>query len=108
MTNLSSCDYVVIFELINKNESAKKVLNKNVKAFIVQISSLAITIINSTTRKAQIFLILDKKVTIFAKYLDFVDVFSKKFLDLLLKYIEANKYMIKFGKKRDYFGSFYN
>ena len=66
-------------EFINKKEFAKATLNKNINTFEVHISFLSLkskmTIYLS--KKAEIALLLDKKITVLVKYLDFVYVFSK-------------------------------
>lgn len=46
------------------------------------------------TYKAQIAWLLAKKVIILAKYLDNINIFSKKLVAKLLKYLNNNKYII--------------
>lgn len=45
-------------------------------------------------QKAQITLLVTKKVSILVKYLDFVNLFLKKLVAKLFKYSEINKYSI--------------
>ena len=54
-------------------------LNENIKAFVVQISSLSLRfkIIIYSTWKNQITLLISKKITIPIKYFDFANIFSK-------------------------------
>ena len=49
-------------------------------------------------------LLLAKKVTILAKYLDFANIFLEKLANIFLKQIEVNEYAIKLqkGKKSPY------
>lgn len=47
------------------------------------------------TQKPQIALILVKKVTVQAKYMDFANIFLKESAELLPGYIEVNKHVIK-------------
>ena len=65
-------------KLINKKKFAEKVLNENVKAFIVHVASLSLKMTIYPARKAWITLLLVEKVTVLEEYLDFADVFSKK------------------------------
>ena len=51
-------------------------------------------IIIHLTYKVQIALLLAKKLTILAKYLDFVKVFKKKLAKVLLEQTEINEYII--------------
>ena len=55
-------------------------------------------------RKAQVALLLTKKVTVLAKYLDFADVFLKKLAEILPEYTGINNYAIKpeDGKQSSY------
>ena len=73
-------------ELIDKKEFAKVVLDKNIKAFVVHVSvlSLGSKMTIHSAWKAQIALLLAKKVTVPVKYADFSDVFLKKSAKMLL------------------------
>lgn len=59
--------------------------------------------------KVQIPLLVAKKVTILTKYLDFLDIFSKKSTVELFKYFDINKHLInsKLNKQLSY-NSIYN
>lgn len=63
------------------------VLNKNVKVFIVYIIflNLGSKILIHQVYKVQINLLIVKKVIILAKYLDYINIFSKKLAAKLLK-----------------------
>lgn len=67
---------------------------------MVHISSLSLgsKITIHPARKTQIALLLAKKVTVLANYLDFTDVFSKKLAEVLLEQIEINKHAIELEK----------
>lgn len=82
-------------ELIDKNEFIKEVINKNFKIFVAYISSLAAKMTIYLMKKAQIFLLLVEKFTILVEYLDFVDIFSKKLAQLLLKRTKVNEHAIE-------------
>ena len=64
-------------EIINKKKIAKTALDENIESFIVYMTSL-LTIALYSAKKAQIALLVTKKVKILPKFLDFLDVFSKK------------------------------
>ena len=49
-------------------------------------------------RKAQIALLLGKKVTVSAKYSDFTNVFSEKLENVFSKHIKVSKYAIELEK----------
>lgn len=51
------------------------------------------------TRKTQIIFIFINKILIFKKYIDLRDIFFKKSVKLLLKYIKTNKQAIELEKK---------
>ena len=86
-------------------------LDKNLEVFITHVSSLSLelkTIIDSG-KKAWIVLLLVEKVTISAKYLDFADIFSKKWAKVLLKQTKANKHIIMLEKSKQlYYGPIYS
>ena len=58
-------------------------LNENIKTFVIHVSFLKSKIIIHLARKAQMALLLAKKVIILAKYLDFANVFLKKVANVL-------------------------
>lgn len=59
-------------EIIDKKLFTKVVLDKNVEAFVMNITSVSIhLILIHPTQKAQIALLITKDVSILAKYLDF-------------------------------------
>ena len=72
-------------------------LDENIEAFVVHVSSLSLVskMTIHPARKAQIALLLAKKVTVLAKYSDFADVFSKKSAEILSKCIGINKHAIE-------------
>ena len=72
-------------------------LDKNIKAFVMHISSLSLELkvkINPA-KKVQINLLLTKKVTVSTKYADFANIFSKESKKVLLKHTRINKHAIK-------------
>ena len=63
-------------EIINKNKFTKAALDKNVKAFVVYVTSFSLNLIlTNLTEKAPISLLVAKKVKILTKYFNFLDVF---------------------------------
>ena len=86
-TNTKALFITPKIELINKAESAKVILDKNIEDFVVHVSflSLKFKIIINSARKVQIALLLAKKVTVTTKYLDSADIFLKKSANILLK-----------------------
>lgn len=64
-------------KLIDENKYIEAILNKNIKAVIVNFHNLAVIIIICLAKKAWIISLLVEKVTISAKYLNFTDIFSK-------------------------------
>ena len=72
-------------------------MNENIEAFIVHISSLSLRLWMTIhpIRKAEIALLLDKKVTVLAKYFNFADVFLEESTNVLLKQNGVNKYITK-------------
>ena len=96
-------------EFIHRNEFAKMVLDKKIKAFVIYVSSLKLRITIHLARKTQITLLLAKKVTIPAKYTDFADVFSKKSANVFSKQIRANEPAIKLEQaKQPSYGPIYS
>ena len=84
-------------------------MDKNVEAFMLHVSSLGSRINIYLARKAQLALLLAKKVTVPIKYSDFADVFSKKSANVLLERIEANEHAIELKKgKQPPYGPIYS
>lgn len=78
-------------ELINKKMFAKLALYKNIKAFIIYVTSFnSNLILIYLAKKAQIILFFVKKNKNLAKYFDFLDVFSKKKTLMLPKLAKSN------------------
>ena len=75
-------------------------LNENIKAFKVLIGSLRLKITICLARKAQITLLLAKKVTVLAKYLDLANIFLKKLANIFPEQTGANMYAIKLEKSK--------
>ena len=73
-------------------------LDKNVKAFVVHVSSLRSKISIHPAREAQLALLLTKEVTVPNEYLDFADVFSENSANVLPKRTGANEHIIKLEK----------
>lgn len=73
-----------LLKIINKKEFAKKVIDKNVKAFMLYITSLLIMLIHPA-KKAQTIMLIIEKIQIAAKHLDFWNVFLKKRVLVLLE-----------------------
>lgn len=68
-------------------------IDENVKAYIIHIAFLIFKILIYLTQKAQITLLLAKKVIIPIKYLNYANIFSKKSVAKLSKQIDINKYV---------------
>lgn len=64
-------------------------LDKNIKAFVMYMIFLSTMIIH-LARKTQIVLLFVKKVKIWAKYANILDIFLKKKASILLKIINLN------------------
>ena len=77
-------------------------LDENVEAFVVHMSSLSLgsKITIHLVRKAQIALLLIKKIIVQAEYLDFANVFSKKSAKVLSEQIEVNEQAIKLEESK--------
>ena len=84
-------------KIIHKKEFAKAVFDKHVEAFMVYVTFLSTMAIHLVI-KAQITLLVDKKMQILAKYSNFSNVFLKKKTLILLKATKSNQYTIKFQK----------
>ena len=91
-------------EIINQEEFAKAVLNENIEAFMVHISSLGLKMTIHSARKAQLALLLAEEVTMPIEYSDFADVFSEKSADVLLEQNGVNEHVIELeeGKQPPY------
>ena len=74
-------------------------MDKNIKAFVVHITSFTLKMTIYLACKAQIALFLVEKLIILAKYLNFANIFSKKLAEILSKRVRVNKHAIKL--KRD-------
>ena len=96
-------------KIINQKGFIKAALDENIKAFVVHVSSLGLRINIHPARKAQLALLLAKKVTVPAKCLDFTDVFSEELANILPERTGANGHAIELevGKKLPY-GPIYN
>ena len=79
-------------------------MDENIKAFVVHISYLGSRITIYLARKAQMALLLAKKVIIPTKYLDFADVFLKKSANVFPEQTGVNENAIEFeqGKQPPY------
>lgn len=76
-------------------------MNPSEKAFVVHVIYLGSKMIIYSIQKAQIALLITKKVVIPAEYLDFANIFSKKLVVKLLEPSDINKKWInlKLGKQ---------
>ena len=70
-------------KLIDQKKFAKAALDENIEAFVVHISSLKSRMTIHPARKAQLALLLVKKVNVSAKYSDFADVFLEESANML-------------------------
>lgn len=70
------------------------ILNLFKKAFIVYIVYFDRKILIYSAWKARIILLLIKKITVLAEYLDFIDIFSKKSAVKFFEHSDINKYLI--------------
>ena len=96
-------------ELINQKEFAKVLLDENIEAFMVHFSCLRSRMTIYLAKKAQLALLLVKKVTIPAKYSDFADVFLEESANVLPEQTEVNEYTIKLEKgKQPSYGPIYS
>ena len=75
-------------------------MDTNIEAFMVHVDFLSLKsrMIIYLAKKAQIILLLVKKVIIPTKYLYFVDIFSKNLAKMLPEQIRVNEYAIKLKK----------
>ena len=77
-------------------------LDKNIEALVVHAShlSLRLKMTIHLIRKAQIALLLAKKIIVPAKYSDFADIFLQESSNVLLEQTGANKHAIKLEKDK--------
>ena len=76
---------------------------------MVYVSSLGSKITIDLAKKAQMALLLAKKVIVPVKYLDFADFFLKKSANILPKQIGVNKFAIRLQKDKQLpYGPIYN
>lgn len=89
---------------MSKKKSIKIALDENIDVFIVHLAYLNTEIFLDLTQKAQIALLIAKKVFILVKYLDFRDIFPKKLAAKLFECFDINKYLInlELGKQSSY------
>ena len=84
-------------------------MDKNIKAFVVHVSSLGSKMTIHPAKEAQLALLLAKKVTILVKYSDFANVFSEELANILRKQTGVNKHAIKLeGGKQLPYGHIYS
>ena len=98
-------------EFIDKKEFAKAVLDENIKAFVVHVSSLSLRskMMIHPAQEAQIASLLAEKVIVPAKYSDFANVFSKESAEVLPECIEINKHAIELeDSKQPLYGPIYS
>lgn len=69
-------------------------LDKKIKAFIVYMIFLRFKMSIHLTWKAKIVLLLVEKITILAKYLDFLNIFSEISAMELFEWLNINKHTI--------------
>ena len=73
-------------------------LDENIKTVVMHISFLGSKMTIYLARKAQMALLLAKKVTIPAKYLDYADIFLEKSANVLPEQTRVNEHIIKLEK----------
>ena len=86
-------------EIIDRKEFAKIALDEHIEAFVVHITSL-LTMAIHPAWKAQIALLIAKKVQIPSKYSDFSDVFLEKKVLVLLVVTDLYQHAIKLQKSQ--------
>ena len=76
-------------------------MDRNIEAFVVYMISFTLKMTIYSAYKAQIALLITKKVIILAKYADFANIFLKKLAEVLPEQTNINKHAIKLidGKK---------
>ena len=82
-------------EIIDQKKFAKAALDENVRAFAVYVSSLGSRISIYLTKKAQLALLLTKKVTVLIKYSDFANVFLENLANMFTERIKADEHTIE-------------
>ena len=83
-------------KIIDKKEFIKAVLDENVKAFVVHVTSFSFNLMPIyLAQKAQIALLVAKEVKVLIKYSDFLDVFLEEKALILPKVTEMNQHTIK-------------
>ena len=76
-------------KIINKKEFIKTVVDRNVKVFVMYMTSLSLNLmLIYLIQEAQIALLVIKKVKILSKYSDFLNVFLEKKALILSKIID--------------------
>lgn len=80
--------------MINQRKFAAATLDLSKKAFVIEIVYLGSKMTIYPTWKAQIALLITKKVVIPAEYLNFANIFLKKSAAKLLKSFDINKHPI--------------
>lgn len=81
-------------EIISEKKFLVAALDLGKKAFVIHLAHLRDKMTIYLAQKAQIALLVAKKVTVSAKYSDFVDSFSKESAAKLHKYFDTKKYLI--------------
>ena len=108
-TTKKSLSIIRQVELIDQKEFAKAILDENIEAFVVHVSSLELRMTIYLARKAQLALLLAEKITILAKYLDFAYVFLKNSANILWEQIRVYEHTIKLEEgKQPRYGPIYS
>lgn len=83
-------------QIIDRKKFAKTVLDPNKKVFVVNVTTITSEKAIYLVCQAQIALLKAEKVsvTVPKKYLDYTDIFSKKFPAMLSEHIEINTHTI--------------
>ena len=85
-------------KIIDQKKFAKAVLDENVKAFVMHVSSLGLRMTICPAKKAQLALLLAVEVIMPTEYLNFADVFLEKSANVLPKRTGANEHAIELEK----------
>ena len=86
-------------EIIDKKEFGKTLLDENIEVFLVYMKSFNLSLMSIyLTKKAQIALLITKKVKILVKYSDFLNIFLEEKTLILPEIINLNQHAIKFQK----------
>lgn len=80
--------------MIGQKQFAVAALDLDKGVFVIYIAYLGAKMLIYLAQKAQMFWLLAKKVIIILEYTDFLAVFFKKSIAVLLKYSNINKYAI--------------